>query len=180
MEIGQRVHEVRMQLGLSLRNLAEKCGVSASMMSQIENKTVDPSISTLRKIAIALNVPVFSLVMENNYSSTKLVKKGDRRHISFDKGILEYEILHSDMEKKIAVMVGTLLSNGATSEELLSHEGEECLVILQGGLHVETSTEKIELSKDDSLYFDSSVPHRLVNKGKKPCRFYLIITPPKF
>jgi mannose-6-phosphate isomerase-like protein (cupin superfamily) len=53
-------------------------------------------------------------------------------------------------------------------------------VILKGCVRVEFQNSLRELKEGDSLYFDSSAPHRLVNPGHKPCRYYLIITPPKF
>jgi mannose-6-phosphate isomerase-like protein (cupin superfamily) len=62
----------------------------------------------------------------------------------------------------------------------LPHDGEECLVILKGSVRVEFQTGRRELREGDSLYFDSSAPHRLVNPGRTACRYYLIITPPKF
>jgi len=63
---------------------------------------------------------------------------------------------------------------------LLNHPGEECLVTLKGAISVELADGVIELKEGDSLYFDSSIPHRLRNSKNRTCRFYLIITPPKF
>ena len=80
----------------------------------------------------------------------------------------------------MGIMIGTLQPGGMTSEEPLAHDGEECLVILKGALRVEFQQSQRELKEGDSLYFDSSAPHRLVNPHKKTCQFYLIITPPKF
>jgi uncharacterized cupin superfamily protein len=100
--------------------------------------------------------------------------------VIFPGGGLEYEIIHSELTKKMGIMIGTLQPGGMTSEEPLAHGGEECLVILKGGLRVEFQQSQRELKEGDSLYFDSSAPHRLVNHHKRTCRFYLIITPPKF
>lgn len=180
MDLCSRIRNIRTHKKLSLRALADECGVSSSMLSQIENGKVDPSLSTLRKIAIALEVPLFHLVMEESDGAGRLVRKSDRRHLSFKESGLDYEIIHSDPSKKIAVMIGTLQPEGCTSEDPLAHAGEECLVILQGVLKVETILETIELKEEDSFYFDSSIPHRLINSGSVPCRFYLTITPPKF
>ncbi len=180
MDIGPKIREFRLSKGLSMRQVAENCGISASMMSQIETGKVDPSLSTLRKIALALDVPLFYLVMDDSASPSRLVKPEQRRKVSFPKAGLYYDIIHSDLQKKMGIMIGSLKPGGATSEEKLAHEGEECLIVLDGALVVETARERIKLGVGDSLYFDSSVPHRLVNEDSTACRFYLIISPPKF
>ena len=180
MNIGERIRGLREQSGLSLRKLAESAKVSSSLISQIELAKVDPSLSTLRKIASALNVPLFFLVLENDRETTRLVRVKDRRKVVFPQSGLEYEIIHSDLRKKMGVHIGILQPGGATSDERMIHEGEECLIILEGSLKIELGEEDIRLEADDSLYFDSSIPHRLVNQGDRGCRFYLIITPPKF
>lgn len=178
--LGRKIRELRKAKHLSLKQVAEGAGVSVSLVSQIENDRVDPSLSTLRKIAVALGVPVFSLISEPTPENASLVPREKRRHVTFPGGGLEYEIIHSDLTKKMGVMIGTLRPGGMTSEEPLAHGGEECLVILKGGLRIEFPQSQRELKEGDSLYFDSSAPHRLVNPHKRACRFYLIITPPKF
>ena len=178
--LGPRIRELRLTRNFSLKQLAAGAGVSASLVSQIENNRVDPSLSTLRKIALTMGVPVFALIAESAAEEGSLIPKSKRRRVSFPPGGPEYEIIHSELTKKMGIMIGTLPPGGMTSEEPIAHDGEECLVILKGRVQVEFQTGRRELKEGDSLYFDSSAPHRLVNPGRKPCRFYLIITPPKF
>jgi len=178
--VGHKIREFRKSRGRSLKQIAEGAGVSQSLVSQIENNRVDPSLSTLRKIAATLGVPVFYLIAETAAENASLVPREKRRHVTFPGGGLEYEIIHSELTKKMGIMIGTLQPGGMTSEEPLAHDGEECLVILKGALRVEFQQSRRELKEGDSLYFDSSAPHRLVNSHKKTCQFYLIITPPKF
>jgi transcriptional regulator with XRE-family HTH domain len=180
MNIGKRIRDVRENKGQSIRKVAAASGLSASLISQIETGKVDPSLSTLRKIAISLDVPLFNFVLGDDSGPARLIKRDDRRLVAFPKAGLQYEIIHSDQNKKMAIMIGTLTPDGATSDSPLNHPGEECLVILEGVMKVQVGEEAIELSEGDSLYFDSSVPHRLCNDREKDCKFYLIITPPKF
>ncbi len=180
MMVGERIRETREIKGMSVRKLAAMVEVSASLISQIETGKVDPSLSTLRKIAIALDVPLFSLVLTDGSAPTRVIRSQERRLVVFPKAGLSYDIIHSDPNKRMGVMIGTLSPKGATSETLLNHPGEECLVILEGAMTVELADEVIELQEGDSLYFDSSIPHLLRNSKNRACRFYLIITPPKF
>jgi transcriptional regulator with XRE-family HTH domain len=177
--LGRKIRDLRLDRKFSLKQLAAGAGVSASLVSQIENNRVDPSLSTLRKIALTIGVPVFALIAESAEEAS-LVPKSNRRRVSFPQGGPEYEIIHSELTKKMGIMIGTLPPGGMTSEEPIAHDGEECLVILKGRVDVEFQSSRRELKEGDSLYFDSSAPHRLVNPGRRPCRYYLIITPPKF
>ncbi len=180
MNVAKRIRTLRTQKDLSLRKVADESSISASLLSQIETGRVDPSLNTLRKIAQALDVPLFQLVLEEQGRASGLVKKKQHRMVLFPKSGLQYEIIHSDLQKKMGIHIGTLNPGGMTSEEPLAHPGEECLIILAGKMKVEMRGEAIELGPQDSLYFDSSIPHRLCNDKKTDCTFYLIITPPKF
>jgi transcriptional regulator with XRE-family HTH domain len=180
MNVGGRIRATREEKGFSLRKVAGDCGISASLLSQIETSRVDPSLSTLRKIAQALDVPVFYLVLDKPAETAGLVKKAQRRTVVFPKGGLEYEIIYSDLRKKMGIHIGTLKASGMTSEEPLAHDGEECIVILKGRMKAQVGKDLISLEVGDSFYFDSSIPHRLLNEGPTDCKFYLIITPPKF
>ena len=180
MDVAERIRTLRKRKDLSLRKVADACGISASLLSQIETGRVDPSLNTLRKIAQALDVPLFQLVLEEQGKASGLVRKRQRRMVVFPMSGLQYEIIHSDLQKKMGIHIGTLAPGGMTSEELLAHPGEECLIVLAGRMKVEMRGEAIELGPKDSLYFDSSIPHRLCNERKTNCIFYLIITPPKF
>jgi transcriptional regulator with XRE-family HTH domain len=180
MDVGSRIRLLRGEKGLSLRKVATLSGMSPSLLSQIETGKVNPSLSTLRKIAQALDVPVFYLVLDASYQTSGVVKKAQRRLVVFPKGGLQYEIIHSNLQKKMGIHIGTLKPGGMTSEEQLSHQGEECVIILDGQMNVEIRETATLLEAEDSIYFDSSIPHRLCNNGDKDCLFYLIITPPKF
>ncbi len=180
MNVARRIRTLRSHKDLSLRKVADSCNISASLLSQIETGRVDPSLNTLRKIAQALDVPLFHLVLDEQVKAPGLVKKRQRRMVLFPQSGLHYEIIHSDLQKKMGIHVGTLAPGGMTSEEPLAHPGEECLIILAGKMKVEMRGKAIELGPQDSLYFDSSIPHRLCNERKTDCTFYLIITPPKF
>lgn len=177
---GKRIKEYREQKGLSLRRLAGLSGISPSMLSQIESGKVDPSLSTLRKIAISLDVPLFFLVLDDSTPTHKKVKLADARLVIFPNDGLEYRIIHSDLQKKMGIHIGKLKKGGATSNDLLSHEGEECLIVLEGEMEIVFEHETISLKAGESLYFDSSVPHKLQNACEDDCRFYLVISPPKF
>ena len=82
LNIGQKIQRYRNQRGLSLRGLAEKTGITASMISQIENNSVNPSINTLKTLAETLDFPLYVLFQEENDPEQELiVRKGEYRSI---------------------------------------------------------------------------------------------------
>ena len=177
---GKRIKKYRERKKFSLRKLAGMSGISPSMLSQIESGKVDPSLSTLRKIAVNLDVPLFYLVLEESSPTHKKVKLSEARLVIFPNDGLEYQIVHSDVQKKMGIHIGTLKRGGATSSDLMAHEGEECLIVLDGSMEVVFEHETIQINQGESLYFDSSAPHKLRNRCDEDCKFYLIISPPKF
>ena len=80
----------------------------------------------------------------------------------------------------MGIMVGLLKPGGQTNEEPVGHHGEECIIVIEGQMKIRVGLERVELAAGDSFYFDSSIPHTLSNPGDRDCRFYLIITPPRF
>ena len=82
LNIGQKIQKYRTQRGLSLRGLAEKTGITASMISQIENNAVNPSINTLKTLAETLDFPLYVLFQEDSDPEQELiVRKGEYRSI---------------------------------------------------------------------------------------------------
>ena len=156
--LGRRIRELRLGRSFSLKQLAASAGCTASLVAQIENNRVDPSLSTLRKIALTMGVPVFALIAESVPDEASFVRSNAVGSAS-SRGGPEYEIIHSELTEKMAV-IGTLPPGGMTSEDPLPHDGEECLVILKGCVRVEFQAGGRELREGDSLYFDSSAPHR--------------------
>ena len=74
--LGARVRQFRSMRGVSLRELAAKAGMTPSMLSQIENNGVNPSINTLKSLADALQVPLFKFFQDDNREEKVIVRKG--------------------------------------------------------------------------------------------------------
>jgi uncharacterized cupin superfamily protein len=89
-------------------------------------------------------------------------------------------VIFLDHDKEMGIMYGKLKPGKANADELIPHEGEEAIVIDKGELWIEHSNQEYHLKPRDSIYYDSSIPHRLVNKGDKECCFYLSIVPPAY
>ena len=177
---GRSIKDIRKRQNISLRKLAATAEISPSYLSQIEGGKIDPSLSVLRKLSAALGVPLFTLVLDHEPKSLMLVRKNERRRVLFEKDGLEIEIIHLDFEKRFDFSIASIHPGGASATELGTHDGEECLFVLEGKVSVEMSGEVLELEIGDSLFFQSSTPHRVINKGKRVCRFIHSHSPPGF
>ena len=102
MKIGIQVRGRRNELGLSLRDLGKRTGLTASFLSQVENDQVSPSLNSLQRIATALNVPMFSLL--NDTPGGNVIKSNERRKITFEDSRISYDLLTSDFSLSILVI----------------------------------------------------------------------------
>jgi transcriptional regulator with XRE-family HTH domain len=192
--LAKEFRKARARRGLPLRELARRAGVSASLVSQIETGKTSPSAKTLRRLAAALEIPVASLFLNGrtdddlrdelnlrSRSTTRgrLVRVDRRRHLFLPESQLRYELLTPDLSGKLEFLYAEVPPNHVGTE-LLSHVGEEVLVVLEGSLFVWLQDEQYELQVGDALTFDSSIPHRIENPGPKRNVHVSAITPPSF
>ena len=177
---GKNVHELRGVRRISLRKLASQARISPSYLSQIETGKTDPSLSVLRRIAGALEVPLFTLVLDHDAHPLMLVRKGQGRRIVFGRDGREIEIIHLDFNRRFDLTLVTMRPGGASARELGTHEGDECVYVLKGKLSIQMSRQVLDLGPGDSLFIQGSMPHRLFNKTKVPCHFVHMHSPPGF
>ena len=184
--LGRRIRKRRIELGLKGVDLAEKSGLSPGFISQIERNLVSPSVSTLKKIADVLNVPVGFFFEEANYGRERnpknrspVVHENQRKILSPNKGVTFY-LLNPDMSGEIEFILDIFEPGATTGEELYSHPGEECGLILEGELEVQLEDKRYLLKKGDSITFKSTIPHRKTNTGKTKSVSIWANTPPWF
>jgi transcriptional regulator with XRE-family HTH domain len=180
------IRAFRKQRGLSLRELASKSGLSPSLVSQVERGISEPSISSLRKIAEALDVSIFYLLDDRpglqdspGESITKqVVRRGDRRRLTLPSSGLRYELLCPDTERNMEAWIATLQPGVATGDTLRGHPSEEFLLVLSGTMELEYGGETVLLEEGDSVYYDGREPHRLWARGDTPLRMLSVLSPP--
>lgn len=176
-DIGNKLKLLREKAQLSLRELGEKTGLSASFLSQLELGQVSPSLASIESIAIALNVNMAYFFDDQTKPDTVVMRKDDRRRI-FSQGSkatiqpLAYEI----SKKRIEPFMLTVEVGGESGEHPYSsrHE-EEFGIVLQGRVRFTLEENKYILESGDSVYLNSTKPHRWENIGKKEAIIILVI-----
>lgn len=173
-----RIRQVRERAGFSVRGLATAAEISAGLLSQVERGLTEPSLETLRRIAAALDVPLFSLFAEAE--QTAAVVRGDRRATvqSPHSGVRYTRI--SPGFGKLELLEGTLEPGGRSSASPWSHPSEECVLLVEGQIVVTVDGKRYSLEAGDSCSFDSRLPHDYRNETELPARFILAVTPPSY
>jgi len=174
---GQRFRRLRTRRRLSLAQVAKATGVSIGFLSAIERGQMRSSVSTLRRIARFYRTNLHSLV-EAAGENSRLVRPGQRKILETTAGV-RMELLawgNTAMEPHLF-----RVRPNSGSGESYAHEGEEFLHILRGEFEIWLNhTEHYRLKTGDSLYFESSTPHRWRNPGRNETWLLWVNTPPTF
>jgi transcriptional regulator with XRE-family HTH domain len=179
MELGIRLRARRQELGLSLRDLADRVGLTASFLSQIERGLASPSIESLRKISDALEVPIFHFLVEPDIKSP-VVRRNERALLKLPDSNLTYQLMTPDLNRKMEVFLAEREPGDEKITIPLRQETEEFIYVLQGQLEIELDEEVYLLGPGDSIYFDGPLLRRLAARGDMTLRFISVITPPIF
>lgn len=179
MDLGRRIRMRRQELGLSLRELADRVGLTASFLSQIERDLTSPSLESLRKISDALEVPIFHFLVEED-DRCAVVRCSQRIELRLPDSNLTYQLLTPDLNRK---MEAFLVEREPGEEKItfpLRQHTEEFIYVLQGQLEIGLGEEVHLLDSGDSVSFDGPTLRRLVSRGDETLRFISVITPPIF
>jgi len=174
---GQRFRRLRTRRDLSLAQVARATGVSVGFLSGLERGQIRSSIATLRRIARFYRTNILSL-FETAGDNPRLVRPHQRK-------ILETT---PDVRMELLAWGNTVMEPhlfrikpGGGSGASYSHEGEEFLHVLRGNFEIWLGAkEHYHLKPGDSLYFESSLPHRWKNPGRTETWLLWINTPPTF
>ncbi len=170
-ELAQRIKARRLEQRLTIEDVAAQAGLTRSWLSKVENFRVTPSLPALGKIAIALDVSVSELLEGlDERPPLVIIRKSERQVVQRNqskKNKSVYESLaHSRMNRTMDPFLITI-PGGVSRKEAMDHEGEEFLYVQSGSIDFEYDGETTSLGAGDSLYFDATVPHRLINPNKR-------------
>jgi transcriptional regulator with XRE-family HTH domain/quercetin dioxygenase-like cupin family protein len=187
-EMGDRLREARQTRGMSLRALAERLGVSPSLISQVETGRAKPSVSTLYAIVSELGISLDELLFTDARPAgwnRRVEPAGDasdrpmpadpvqaavgRKTIRLASGVT-WERLTTASMPSVDFLYVTYEVGGASSppDAFQRHAGQEWGYIISGELAVTIAFDEYRLGSGDAIAFDSRVPHRLFNAGSEP------------
>lgn len=180
--LGQKIRNARKSKGFKLGDLANATELSSSYISQLERGLIEPSLTSLRKISNALNIPIY-LLMEDIKKENPVVKKDERVKMFFPNSAVSYELMTSieNGEKfgaKMLVAKFIIKPQSSDMDDFSIHEAEEILVLEKGIIEVTMGNEVYILHPGDTIYILSNVPHKISNIGDSYAEGYYVVTPP--
>lgn len=178
--VGMTLRQYRQNQNLSIRDLSLKSGVAGSTISQIETGKTSPTLVTLKSICNALDVPVFSLFLEDANDKIQIVRASDQssfiRNTSNGKALKESLIIQGKNEMYAAIVeVPPHTDSGPYSH----HGGEEFVYVLEGSLIYDMEgNNTYVLNQNDTIYYPNYIGHRWENHTDKTARILMVSTAP--
>jgi transcriptional regulator with XRE-family HTH domain len=190
--IGSRLAGLRAQHRYSIRKLAGEAGVSASLVSDIERGKVEPSITTLKRLAAALGTTPAFFFSEPANPARRVVRAGGRKVLgqgvaprseaarrALEAPGVRLELASPTESETIEAIYGRYEA-GASLAGSIAHDGEEWGMVLRGRLKIWVGEEIYFLDPGDTIGFPSGVPHRLENVADEPLEYIWIDIPTVF
>jgi transcriptional regulator with XRE-family HTH domain len=181
-KFGEKIREVRERRGIILREVAEKAGLSESLISQIERNKVSPAIDTLLKIVDILDIDLDYLFSDFKKERTVNLVRGKERNKIILQGVVYEQLSHTsdaDEEHGIEAYYLEIKPGGEKGSYDYGHKGKELGTVIEGTGEFKIGNKSYVLNKGDSISFSSDVPHLLKNTGEDVLKAFWVTTPPK-
>jgi transcriptional regulator with XRE-family HTH domain len=201
---GPKLRAKRHAKKLTLKQLAERTGLSVGLISEIERGLAQPSMSSLKKITHAVGLSLYDFVEERPIQEDgqdsqtdlgndrhkektayakdiRVVRAAHRKKLVYPNHEATYELLTPDLNRLLEVSYVEFEPGFATGPEpIIDAPGEKCVIILSGQLEHRFADRVIFLREGDSLYYPGDAPVSWRNIGNEVCKSILVMTPPNF
>jgi transcriptional regulator with XRE-family HTH domain len=166
----------------TVQQLAAAAGIAAGSLSQIERGKGNPSFKTLQKIATALGLRIGDLVeaSTNAPNGPMVVRRHERARLQLGFDGLVYELITPNLRGSLE-MLQTMIPPGFSNRESpFAHEGEECVLVIEGDLIVGVGDDVHALAPGDAVTYDPAQPHWWANETEHEASVVGAVTPPSF
>jgi transcriptional regulator with XRE-family HTH domain len=179
--IGSRVRALRDAMDLSLRDLADRTGVSAPMLSQVERGETSPTLAVASRIASGLELSLSQLLRLDEGDGVTVVRRTDRRPGGARSRGHAYEVLTPALPGQRAEVSRHVLAPGAATggpDDPPMHEAgsRETAVVTAGSLRLVCDGRAHDLEDGDAVTFDADLAHHFENPGDDEARFMAVVS----
>jgi transcriptional regulator with XRE-family HTH domain len=179
-DVGERLRTIRQLRRRTLKEVADRAGLSESFLSQVERGRTSVSIASLQRIAGALGVEVSEVFAYDGAERPRILRRDARPSVTWAavgrNALLTPKPFHS-----VEVVAADIDPGGSTGDEPYAHgDSEEVFFVVSGEIELQLGSELFELSEGDSAQYRSSTPHRMRNRGDVPAEVLFIISPPSY
>ena len=179
--IGPRVRALREAMDLSLRDLAERSGVSAPMLSQVERGETSPTLAVAARIASGLDLRLSQLLRLDEGGSVTIVRVGERRRGGSRQAGHTVEVLTAPLPGQRLELSRHVLAPGAQTGgpgDPPMHEpgSREITLVERGAVVLHIDGDEHELSTGDCVTFDADLPHHFANPGPEEAALLAVVS----
>lgn len=176
-QVCQRIRDLRQQAGWSLDVLSKACGVSRSMLSQIEREQANPTLAVTVKIASAFGLNVTELFQYSARTpNIDVVRAADPSHIFREDPDCTIRTLSPlNLEKDVELYEVRLTPEGALKSAPHFEGTREFLTVQKGSVRVVSDQEETVLGRGDSASYKADVPHEILNDGRGEASVILVV-----
>jgi transcriptional regulator with XRE-family HTH domain len=180
--VARRIAALRAENRLTLRELAERTGLSDAYLNRVERQKTPINIANLEKVAAAFGVPLASFFKTDEGRQPVVVTRaGTARKVRFrGRNAFRVELLADGKKGKLMEPILVDLAAARTEVPLQSHPGEEFNYIVEGRCEFLFGKQRLELQAGDAVYFEATVPHVCRALGKGPSRMLAVVTSPDY
>jgi transcriptional regulator with XRE-family HTH domain len=180
-QIGPRVRALREAMDLSLRDLAERSGVSAPMLSQVERGETSPTLQVASRIAAGLELRLSQLLRLDESGMVTIVRAGERRRGGASRTGHRFEVLTAPLPGQRAELSRHLLSAGSRTGgpgDPPMHEpgSREIGLVESGPVILDIEGDRHELATGDCVTFDADLPHHYENPGPAEATILAVVS----
>lgn len=181
--LGEKIRRLRLRKSMGLVELGRHTGLSAAMLSKLENNHVVPTLQTLSRIALVFSVGLDHFFADPSKHQTIAITRASER-MQFDEKLDTKEVLYSfecldysATDRKPNAYLATIKRHEDGTLPQHTHEGHEFIYVLSGTLGLQVEGEEITLHKADTAYFNARLPHGYRSIDESDCKAIVVTVP---
>lgn len=177
-DLGQKLRALRTDRGLSIAEVADATGISASFLSLVENGRSDIAIGRLMRLIDHYGVGLATLFPEKPEADVDVVRRAEYHHVVSGEEGLDLVLLTRDGERRMTPFIAEYEEGGGMSEPT-PYEGEAFIFVLDGRVGIEFEHgESVVLDDGDTAYIRATGRRAYRNAGTGPARLLGVIARP--
>jgi transcriptional regulator with XRE-family HTH domain len=176
-DIGSKIKDARIKLGMSQKDLADKIGMTSSFISQIENNQISPSLNSFLQIAETLNINPTTLLQRNKtLEKLKWLIRGKSAKTNVSEKHNEYSIFSIITGDKTSAYIVAINPGTQVNKHFLNYKKEEFIYVLNGDVSVRVDGIEKNIKTGDVVFLKESIPSYWKNKGEKEAELLVVCT----
>jgi transcriptional regulator with XRE-family HTH domain len=175
-EVSKKIRELRLEKKFTLKDLSERTGLSISFLSQVERAASSIAITSLKKIADAVDVPITSFFEDYSNNNYK-VKAEEQKPFRIEGSGAFYTRLGGEFPGRSVEPMLVTFPPGEPKEKVITHPGEEFYYVLEGAMVLNVEGKEYIIKAGDSIHFPSTIPHSMTNPLNQDSKVLCFVTP---